>query len=146
MIIISIVSSALPFITATWNYHWLAMLKYRDCIQSFTTTRIALFASFILALGIRLLYLAYHGPAPIFEDALQYLGIAKNLVEHSAFSISHSEPFIPTIRRPLTYPLFLAILHILHIRTPIGILITHALLDSICCLLIFHLASWVAPR
>src|SRR5438552_2794258 len=64
---------------------------------------------FLVALAARLAYLAWRGPV-VTWDSGEYLRLARNLVEHGAYSLDTSPPFGPSIRRAPLYPWFLALM------------------------------------
>lgn len=105
-------------------------------------SRALLIAGF--ALLVRLAYIEAIGTAPMVEDSYQYLGIARNLVNHGAFSFDPEPPYTPTIRRAPFYPAFLALLYLLDLRSPLRIAYVQALLGALCCVLVFLVARRIA--
>ena len=69
--------------------------------------RNALLGVVVLALVARVLYLVFRG-ALLVPDSYDYLDLAGNLLRGHGFSMDASPPFLPSIRRPPVYPLFLA--------------------------------------
>jgi 4-amino-4-deoxy-L-arabinose transferase-like glycosyltransferase len=98
---------------------------------------------FMFALSLRVLYVMIIGRGILASDSYQYLTIARNLIDHGAFSLDDMPPFGPTIRRAPVYPAFLALLHLLGARAPFQIAIAQALLGALCCPLVFYLAKQV---
>lgn len=75
-------------------------------------------------------------------DAREYFQLARNLIEHGAFSMASEAPFSPDFWRVPGYPLFIAGLFALLPREPITPLIAHHLL-SICNPLLLY---WITRR
>src|SRR5258708_6927874 len=67
-------------------------------------------AVFALALVVRIGFLMIAGPVSS-PDSSEYETIASNLAAGDGFSLSTSAPFTPTVRRPPSYPAFLALVN-----------------------------------
>jgi hypothetical protein len=103
-----------------------------------------------LAFGIRLGYVVAHPDPPIFDDALHYDDIAKNLAAGNGFSMSYEyllEGDRPadggsaaTARRPPLYPLYLAAFYATLGQNYAVVLVAQAFLGTLFCFLVFLLA------
>jgi 4-amino-4-deoxy-L-arabinose transferase-like glycosyltransferase len=100
----------------------------------------------MLALCLRLLYVVITGRGLVNPDSDEYLNIARNLLEHGAFSLETAPPFTPTIRRSPVYPVFLALLHLSGAGAPFQIAIAQAVVGALCCPLVFYLAKQVTTE
>jgi 4-amino-4-deoxy-L-arabinose transferase and related glycosyltransferases of PMT family len=68
----------------------------------------SLLAVFALALVVRFVFLAVAGPHTS-PDSSEYESLGHNIAAGNGFSLSIAPPFLPTVRRPPAYPVFLAI-------------------------------------
>lgn len=100
---------------------------------------VAATAVFLVAIVIRLLFLAWGGVRHDGGDTLGYKTIARNLNEHGAFSLSDSFPYTPTIRRPPLYPFFLAV-----VGSGVGGFLMQVFLDSASAVGVYFLARSAA--
>lgn len=64
---------------------------------------------FLLAVGVRLAFLAWQGVL-LTPDSNDYLTLAHNLISNAIFSLDTASPFKPSIRWPPLYPAFIAAL------------------------------------
>ena len=81
-------------------------------------------------------------------DCDEFYAIAKNLVEHGAFSQSAEPPFKPDTWRTPGYPLFLATAMLLFGKSPVTLVLVQQVLSALNVLLVFRLArGWMSdPR
>ena len=86
-------------------------------------------AVFVLALVVRFAFLAMTGPTSS-PDSSEYEAIGHNIAAGNGFSLSSAGPFIPTVRRPPAYPVFLALLNGGGAFHPTRVAIVQILLDS----------------
>jgi 4-amino-4-deoxy-L-arabinose transferase-like glycosyltransferase len=98
---------------------------------------------FLVALAARGLFLASNGVRAV-GDTPDYVALARNLVEQGAFSLSPGPPFIPTIRRPPLYPLFLAASFRDGAFFETRAVVLQVVLDALVAVEVFWLASMVA--
>src|SRR5438128_1958796 len=93
---------------------------------------------FLVALGARLAFLWWRGPinAP---DSISYMRLARNLLNHGAFSFEVDPPYTPTIRRPPLYPAFLAGLGWCGLISPWAVAASQVVLDAFVAVWIFIL-------
>jgi 4-amino-4-deoxy-L-arabinose transferase-like glycosyltransferase len=96
---------------------------------------------FALALAVRIAFLWWRGPL-LFFDTADYLQLAENLRSHHVFSLSPTEPFVPTIYRPPLYPAVIALLGGPAERELIAVI--QAILDACVCVCVFRLARTFA--
>jgi hypothetical protein len=99
-------------------------------------------AVFLLALAIRLAYIALRWPTlPDWSvDALGYHQLALNLLEHGVFSLDAQAPFQPDAIRVPAYPLFLALVYRFVGIAPRAVIVVQACLDALTALLTAGLA------
>lgn len=102
---------------------------------------------FIFAAGAtsRLAFLALRGPST-GGDTPDYLRLAHNLLESGDFSLSDGPPFVPSIRRPPLYPLFLALTHGIHDWSPTTIAGVQCIIGALTGICIYELAILVVPK
>ena len=81
-------------------------------------------------------------------DCDEFYAIAKNLVEHGAFSQSAEPPLKPDTWRTPGYPLFLATTMLLFGKSPVTLVLVQQVLSALNVLLVFRLArGWMSdPR
>jgi hypothetical protein len=78
-------------------------------------------------------------------DCDEFYAIAKNLVEHGAFSQSAEPPFKPDTWRTPGYPLFLATAMLLFGKSPVTLVLVQQALSALNVLLVFRLArGWMS--
>jgi hypothetical protein len=78
-------------------------------------------------------------------DCDEFYAIAKNLVEHAAFSQSAEPPFKPDTWRTPGYPLFLATAMLLFGKSPVTLVLVQQALSALNVLLVFRLArGWMS--
>lgn len=94
---------------------------------------------FFLALGTRLLFIAWRGPL-VAPDSKGYLTLAQNIVGHGVFSLDVSAPFTPTINRPPLYPFFLAVFEWFGVSSLTVIAAVQALMDAGVAVAVLFLA------
>jgi hypothetical protein len=73
-------------------------------------------------------------------DCGEYYAIARNLVEHGAFSQSETPPFVPDTWRTPGYPLFLAAIMLVVGKSPVALVLVQQVLAVVNVLLVFHVA------
>ncbi|MEK7757122.1 MAG: hypothetical protein AAB385_07905, partial [Planctomycetota bacterium] len=73
-------------------------------------------------------------------DCGEYHTIARNLIEHGAFSQSETPPFVPDTWRTPGYPLFLAAIMLVVGKSPIALVLVQQVLAVVNVLLLFHVA------
>jgi len=71
-------------------------------------------------------------------DCGEYHTLARNLVEHGAFSQSETTPFVPDTWRTPGYPLFLAATMLVVGKSPIALVLVQQVLAIVNVLLVFH--------
>jgi Dolichyl-phosphate-mannose-protein mannosyltransferase len=86
-------------------------------------------AVFMLALAVRLTYIAWRGPVAS-PDTAEYVTLAQNLAGHGIFSVATSAPFEPSIRRAPVYPSFLALLGWFGVTSPAAVVSIQSILDA----------------
>src|SRR5438445_9559087 len=84
---------------------------------------------FLVALVARLAFLWWRGPHTT-PDSVEYLALARNITAHAAYSLQTSAPFLPSIRRPPLYPVFLAMLCCLGHPDPLAVAVIQSILDA----------------
>jgi 4-amino-4-deoxy-L-arabinose transferase-like glycosyltransferase len=102
----------------------------------------------LLALGVRLVYVASLPPGAITEsiDALGYDQLARNLRAGHGLSLCEAPPYYPTnIRTPL-YPVFVAAVYTLAGERPVVVALVQAILDSVTTLWVGAIAMRLAGR
>ena len=92
---------------------------------------------FLVALAVRLGALLAYGVAAIFPDAVEYLTLAKNLVDSHTFGMVAG---IPTAFRPPLYPFLIAMLWRGDAAPLIPLGILQALLGAGTVVLLYHIA------
>lgn len=105
-------------------------------------TLVAASIVFVVALVARLTFLRIAGYY-FNSDSEQYYQIARNILDHFAYSLSPVAPFFPTIRRPPLYPFFLALTGAPSMG---AIAVVHAVLASFGAVLLFLLCTLALPR
>jgi 4-amino-4-deoxy-L-arabinose transferase-like glycosyltransferase len=108
--------------------------------------RARLLVLFLLALGVRLLYIGALSPDSPIEsvDAWGYHRLALNLDLGNGFSLHRTAPFIPdNVRTPL-YPVILLLIRRALGPAPQTTSLIQAILDSITMLLVYGLAAQLA--
>jgi hypothetical protein len=99
---------------------------------------------FLLAVVTRACFLWYHGPV-VVADAPEYLQIARNLVEHHAYSSSTEAPFLPTIRRAPLYQFLIAALNFWGEQSALRVVWLQIVLDALVAVEVLFLTRLVAP-
>ncbi|NBD36727.1 MAG: hypothetical protein GVY30_12120 [Chloroflexi bacterium] len=103
----------------------------------------------LVALALRLGYIHRTPPGAQFEnvDAQGYHWLARNLLEHGVYSMNTEPPLrADNVRAPL-YPLWVAGWYSLGGPSPMVIVLSHALIDTLTVVLAYRLGRWVAgPR
>jgi 4-amino-4-deoxy-L-arabinose transferase-like glycosyltransferase len=112
------------------------------------TLRNARFWLFLLALTLRLLYLASFPPDALLEsvDARGYDLLARNLVASHGFSLQDAPPYQPDGLRTPLYPLFVAAVYVLAGPRPVAVALLQALLDSLTALLVAAIVARLIGR
>ena len=78
-------------------------------------------------------------------DCGEYYTIARNLVDHGAFSQSAEPPFLPDTWRTPGYPLFLATVMLLFGKSPLTLVFVQQVLSVLNVLLVFRVArGWMS--
>ena len=107
--------------------------------------RRALLYLFLLALGVRLIFVALYQWAP--DDAVGYDTLARNIMSGQGFSLQAGPPFEPTLYRTPVYPYFLVGLYSFFGFHAIAVYLAQAIIGSLtCCLMYFVARSYVVPR
>jgi hypothetical protein len=99
----------------------------------------------IAALSFRL-FLALHLPSDDDDDGRYYALIARNVLNHDAYSGEEEEPFLPTLVRTPGYPLFLAgVYQVFGQDNNRAVRIIQAAMDTATCWLVGLLALYWSP-
>lgn len=136
---------------------------FRESLRKVSRTeKLAVTAVFVVALVLRLLWLAYALPGPnkvLDPDSPFYLMLAENIMMGNGVGIHRPDPdrpdeivFQPTAKRTPGYPLFCGVVMSCvsavtgwpFILGYVGVLFVQALLDSITAVLVFLLARQLA--
>lgn len=116
-----------------------------DRLNPAAVERWALFYVFLLALGVRLIFVALYQFAP--DDAIGYETLAQNIMNGHGFSLQSGPPFEPTLYRTPVYPYFLVGLYSIFGFHAIAVYVTQAIIGSLtCCLMYFVARFYVAVR
>ena len=104
-----------------------------------------LFYLFLLALGVRLIFVALYQWAP--DDAIGYDTLARNIMDGHGFSLQSGPPFEPTLYRTPVYPYFLVGLYSVFGFHAIAVYLAQAIIGSLtCCLMYFVARLYVVAR
>ncbi len=80
-------------------------------------------------------------------DCTEFHQLARNLVEHGAFSQAEEPPFAPDTWRTPGYPIFVAMLMLVVGDSPVAIIVAQQILAVFSGWLLYRLASrWMTPR
>ena len=105
----------------------------------------ALFYLFLLALGVRLIFVALYQFTP--DDAIGYDTLARNIMNGQGFSLQAGPPFEPTLYHTPVYPYFLVGLYSVFGFHAIAVYLSQAIIGSLtCCLMYFVARAYVVPR
>jgi len=100
----------------------------------------------LLALALRLGYIRHTPPGAQFEnvDAQGYHWLARNLLEHGVYSMNTEPPLrAENVRAPL-YPLWVAAWYSLGGPSPMIVVLSHVLIDTLTVVLAYRLGRLVA--
>ncbi len=97
-----------------------------------------LFYIFLLALAVRLVFVAFYSWVP--HDALGYDTLARNILNGNGFSLHQRPPFAPTLYRTPVYPYFLSALYGLFGLHGTIVYIIQAIIGSVIACLMYFVA------
>lgn len=97
-----------------------------------------LFYIFLVALGVRLIFVAFYSWAP--DDAIGYDTLAHNILAGNGFSLQSQPPFEPTLYRTPVYPYFLSSLYALFGFHATVVYVAQAIIGSLTCCLMYFVA------
>jgi hypothetical protein len=101
-------------------------------------------AIFLVALGARLTFYAVRGPF-VTLDAIEYARLARNLRTQGVYSLSTSEPYTVSFKRPPLYPVLLVAIDPDPDAPPTALFVANALLDASVAALVVWLAATFLP-
>lgn len=105
----------------------------------------ALLYLFLLALGVRLVFVALYQFTP--DDAIGYDTLARNIISGQGFSLQAGPPFEPTLYPSPVYPYFLVGLYSVFGFHASVVFVAQAIIGSLtCCLMYFVARSYVVAR
>ena len=105
------------------------------------TTYYLLALILLFGLVLRFVAGAYSPPRSQWADAEAYHVIAENMIAGNGYSMSHTEPHIPTRYRTPTYPAFVAVIYAAFGADYHWVLVIQRILGGASLILIFMLAS-----
>ena len=99
---------------------------------------------FLLAAAIRLIFLAWHGPA-MTPDSQEYMKLAQNLLAHGTLSLDVAAPFNPTIRFPPLYPALIAALSWTGAPSLFMVATVQSVVDAMTAVILLLMARTLVP-